>query len=264
MATWAIGDVHGCFRTLAALIARLDFDENRDRLWMVGDLVNRGPSSLKTLRWACNRAEALGGRFVAVLGNHDLHLIARQLGVSADRPGDTLEELLGADDVQDLAGWLRARPFVHLDRVAGHRVVLVHAGLPPGWSRDVVRQAARRLEERLQGASAVGLLRRPPPDDAEGLAAFTLTRMIDRSGQADPYNGPPEQAPKGLDPWFDAIPRACPGDVVVCGHWAALGLRLAPELIALDTGCVWGGQLTACRLEDRLIVQQPVLDPLPG
>ena len=150
MATWAIGDVHGCFRTLEALVERIGLDPRRDRLWMVGDLVNRGPGSLEVLRWARTLDAEMGDRFQVVLGNHDLHLIARHLGAASKRSRDTLKKVLKAADAAELIDWLRRRPFVHFERIAGRDYVLVHAGLRPGWSREDVTRAARRLERKLR------------------------------------------------------------------------------------------------------------------
>ncbi len=251
MATWAIGDVHGCFRTLEALIGRLDLDVRKDRLWMVGDLVNRGPRSLEVLRWARARADEMGDRFQVVLGNHDLHLIARHLGVAGARPRDTLKKVLKAADGPELVDWLRRRPFVHFERVAGCDYVLVHAGLRPGWSPGDALEAAGRLERKLRGPKAERLLCRR---NSKSLVAFTRMRMLDRKGKTHGYSGAPEEAPPGLRPWFDVEPRGCKGHTVVCGHWAALGVRLRPDLIALDSGCVWGNTLTAVRLDDRAVV----------
>ena len=257
MATWAIGDVHGCFRTLEALLDRLDLDLRGDRLWMVGDLVNRGPRSLETLRWARALEGEMSDRFRVVLGNHDLHLIARYLGVAGKKPRDTLKKLLKAPDAAALVDWLRRRPFVHFERIAGRDHVLVHAGLRPGWSPEKVRETAERLERRLRGSKAT---RPPRRRDKKALAAFTRARMLDAAGKPHPYSGPPERAPSGLRPWFDVEPRGCPRHTVVCGHWAALGARLYPRLVAIDSGCVWGAKLTAVRLEDRLVVQETFVD----
>ena len=252
MATWAIGDVHGCYRTLRALLGRMDLDVRRDRLWMVGDLVNRGPNSLEVLRWARALDAEMGDRFQVVLGNHDLHLIARHLGVAGKKPRDTLKKILKAADAPELVDWLRRRPFVHLERIAGRDHVLVHAGLRPGWAPEDVIKAASRLERKLRGPKAKSLLRRR---NKKSVVAFTRMRMLDRKGRTHDYSGSPEDAPSGLKPWFHAALRSCPEHTIVCGHWAALGLHLEPDLIALDTGCVWGNALTAVRLEDRLIAR---------
>ncbi|MCY4554960.1 MAG: symmetrical bis(5'-nucleosyl)-tetraphosphatase [Chloroflexi bacterium] len=284
MATWAIGDVHGCFRTLEALIDRIGLDVRKDRLWMVGDLVNRGPGSLQVLRWARARANEMGDRFQVVLGNHDLHLIARHLGIGRERPRDTLEDVLSATDRADLVGWLRLGPFIHFERIEGADYVMVHAGLRPGWSPEDALGAAEHLHQELQGPGPERLLRherqrkdhsarsgddssrntnsvnRPVADSAAALSALTRTRMLDSKRAPHSYNGPPDRAPRGLRAWFDIEPRGCPDHTVICGHWAALGLQLRPTLIALDTGCVWGGRLTAVRLGDRRVVQQDRVD----
>ncbi|MXX76202.1 MAG: symmetrical bis(5'-nucleosyl)-tetraphosphatase [Holophagales bacterium] len=260
MATWAIGDVHGCFRTLEALLDRMEFDVRRDRLWMVGDLVNRGPRSLQTLRWARALEAEMGERFRVVLGNHDLHLIARHLGVAGERPRDTLTEVLEATDAPELIDWLRRRPFVHFERIAGRDHVLAHAGLQPGWSPEDALEASGQLSRLLTGQHARLLLRREG-DPKHGrnraaLAAFTRSRMLDSESRPHDWSGPPEEAPSGLKPWFRVSPRSCPERTIVCGHWAALGLHLEDDLIALDSGCVWGGRLTGVRLEDRRVVQE--------
>ncbi|MYA06759.1 MAG: symmetrical bis(5'-nucleosyl)-tetraphosphatase [Holophagales bacterium] len=260
MATWAIGDVHGCFRTLQALLDRMEFDVRRDRLWMVGDLVNRGPRSHETLRWARALDAEMSDRFRVVLGNHDLHLIARHLGVAGERPRDTLAKVLEAADARELVDWLRRRPFVHFERIAGRDYVLVHAGLRPGWAPEDVTKEGRRLERKLQGPKATRLFQRR---NKGSLVTFTRMRMLDRKGEAHDYSGPPEDAPPGLRPWFRAGPRSCPEHTIVCGHWAALGLQLEPDFIALDTGCVWGGRLTAVRLDDRRVVQEVQSDSRP-
>ncbi len=281
MATWAIGDVHGCYRTLQALLGRMDLDVRRDRLWMVGDLVNRGPRSLKVLRWAQELDKEMGDRFQVVLGNHDLHLIARHLGIAEARPRDTLDGILDAPEGPDLVEWLRRRPFVHFERVGDCDYVLVHAGLVPGWSAADALAASQRLGRLLRGRDAQLLLRRgsdpgqrrcrptPPPMPSAGdpgarnraaLAAFTRTRMLDSELRPHEWSGPPEDAPSGLKPWYRVRPRSCPEHTIVCGHWAALGLRLEHDLIALDSGCAWGGPLTAIRLDDRRVVQEPRSD----
>lgn len=259
MATWAIGDVHGCFRTLEALIERIDLDVSRDRLWMVGDLVNRGPSSLEVLRWARALDREMGDRFEVVLGNHDLHLIARHQGIAEARPGDTLEEVLKAADGPGLVEWLRRRPFIQFEGIGSEDFVLVHAGLLPGWSQQDATAAARRLERQLQGPDPELLLY---SRSDEALAAFTRMRMLDPEAKFHDYNGPPEAAPAALSPWFEVEPRGCPGHTAVTGHWAALGMRLQRDLIALDSGCVWGGKLTAVRLDDRRVAQKSVVDRL--
>ena len=270
MATYAIGDVHGCFATLRALLGRIDFRPARDRLWMVGDLVNRGPDSLAVLRWAA----ALGDGLVAVLGNHDLHLLARAAGVAERRRRDTLEEVLAAPDRDELLAWLRARPVLHRD---GDRV-LVHAGLFPQWSVEEAEGLAREVEERLRGKASLRLLRQASLKRAErwrpalsagararvALAAMARLRALDGDGRmCVDWSGPPAGLPAGCRAWFAVAERRSAEAQIVCGHWAALGLRLEPGLAALDTGCVWGHCLTAWRLDDGQVFQEPSLDA-PG
>lgn len=276
MATYAIGDVHGCSRTLAALLAELPLDLGRDRLWLAGDLVNRGPDSLGVLRWARDTAERMGERFVAVLGNHDLHLLARAAGVAESRRRDTLERLLDAPDGEELAAWLRGRPLLHREG----QTFLVHAGLLPDWSVEDAEVRAREAEAALRGPEGSRILaryaaacgrasgREPGGREAGGertdrtLAVLTLLRTVDRRGEPRfELTGPPAEAPPGLVPWFEAPGRRSAGALAVFGHWAALGLSLAPQVRALDSGCVWGGSLSAVRLEDSRVFQVCCRDP---
>ncbi len=265
MATFVLGDIHGCFATLEALLARMPFDPDFDRLWLVGDLVNRGPDSLGVLRWAKGLAGRMGERLVAVLGNHDLRLLARHVGIGKARPRDTLEEVLAAPDRDELVGWLGARPFLHREG----DVVLVHAGLLPEWEPDAAEAWARRVEAALAGPRGTDLLRPPPQDGADpvpadlrsALASFTLLRTCTVEGLPCHFSGPPEEAPSGCVPWFRIPGRRSAQATVVCGHWAALGLVVEPRVVALDTGCVWGQRLTAMRLEDQALFQQESLEP---
>jgi len=267
MATYAIGDVHGCYQTLRRLLRRIGYDPAGDRLWLVGDLVNRGPRSLAVLRWAAEQ----GDRIVAVLGNHDLHLLARAAGLAEPKRRDTLDEVLEAEDRDDLLGWLRARPVLH--RADGW--VMVHAGLFPDWSAGQAEALAREVETALRSAEADRLLeafgRKSPEkwkDSLAGLeraraalAGFAKLRTIRPDGRmcAD-FSGAPEQAPKGCVPWFSAPGRQSADHTVVFGHWAALGLKLEGGVAGLDTGCAWGRWLTALRLEDRSLFQEPAAD----
>jgi bis(5'-nucleosyl)-tetraphosphatase (symmetrical) len=264
MATYAIGDVHGCFETLHRLLRRIAFDRRQDRLWLVGDLVNRGPGSLDVLRWGVEQ----GDRIVVVLGNHDLHLLARAAGVSEVKRRDTLETVLEAPDRDDLLLWLRNRPLVHRE---GDRL-LVHAGLFPSWSPDDAERLAREVEERLRGDKAPRLLAAIDQktadrwrDDLSGhdrvrtaLAGFARLRTLDAEERMCPdFSGPPQMAPKGCRPWFAIPDRRSAGTRVFFGHWAALGLHLEDGVAALDTGCAWGRELTALRLDDGKVFQEP-------
>jgi bis(5'-nucleosyl)-tetraphosphatase (symmetrical) len=266
VATYAIGDVQGCFRTLERLLRQIRFDDSRDRLWLVGDLVNRGPRSLAVLRWA----RRLGQRLVTVLGNHDLHLIGVAFGLRRERPRDTLAEVLRAHDREDLVEWLRSRPLVYHER----EYLLVHAGLHPEWTAREAVRLAREAEHVLQShriEDAIGALREEAPGWSHDLsrkgrlriALQTLTglRTCKKSGRpCSGFSGPPEDAPRGCRPWFEVPGRRSADVTVVCGHWAALGIRIQRGLIALDTGCVWGRRLTALRLEDRAVFQEPFAD----
>jgi len=271
MATYAIGDVHGCFDTLQALLRRIRFDRATDRLWMVGDLVNRGPKSLAVLRWAAE----MDDRLAVVLGNHDLHLVARAMGVGEAKRRDTLDEVLAAPDRDDLLDWLRSRPLLHRedDRV------LVHAGLFPSWSLDKAERLAREVEAWLRGDDAPRLVETIERKVAErwqggmsdwdrartALAGFAKLRTLQEDGRMCPdFTGLPQDAPKGCKPWFGDPGRRSAGAFVIFGHWAALGLYVRDGLTALDTGCAWGRCLTALRLDDRKLFQEPAVERPAG
>lgn len=264
MATYAIGDVQGCFRELRALLGRIGFDRKRDRLWFVGDLVNRGPDSLSVLRFVRD----LGERAITVLGNHDLHLVARALGNARARPDDTLDAVLSAADAGDLIDRLRTLPLLHGE--GGW--ILVHAGLLPQWPVARARALALEVEQALAGPAHRDFISRlygSRPDrwddalqgaDRLRVIVNAMTRM--RFCTADGVmefqtKGETGAAPEGYLPWFDVPGRLSADATIVCGHWSALGLRLRPDLAALDTGCVWGGKLTALRLDDRAVFQVP-------
>ena len=262
MATLAIGDVHGCFESLQTLLDHIDFDPRRDRLWFVGDLVNRGPASLAVLRFV----KGLGEGARVVLGNHDLHLLARAAGVVDARRLDTLDEVLGARDSAELLAWLCSRPLFYREGPWA----MVHAGLFPAWTLDEAEELAAEVGEELAGGERDHLLARlrQPPFPAWSprlprteryrlaLVAFTLLRGLTPDGRPfERYAGPPAHAPVGFKPWF-AVPHAREaGSRVLFGHWAALDLHITPEVVGLDTGCAWGGRLTAFRLEDGKVFQ---------
>jgi bis(5'-nucleosyl)-tetraphosphatase (symmetrical) len=263
VATYAIGDVQGCFGTLKRLLDRIEFDPATDRALLVGDLVNRGPQSAEVLRWAMRHEKAVR----VVLGNHDLHLISRALGVSGKKKRDTLDGVLEARDRHDLIDWLRTRPLAH--RENGHLVV--HAGILPSWTADDAERLAGEAEEVLQSKDAPRLLASlgaPAQKWTEKLRGMdrmvnvvqVLTRMrtCDRDGVPDlEFSGPPDEAPPGSRPWFDFPARKEKAVTVVFGHWAALGLHVGAHAIGLDTGAVWGNKLTAMRLRDRKVFQEP-------
>jgi bis(5'-nucleosyl)-tetraphosphatase (symmetrical) len=250
VATWAIGDVQGCATTLERLLARLA-PARSDRLLFCGDLVNRGARSLDALRLVRSLAE----RAVAVLGNHDLHLLARAHGVAARRPKDTLEEVLDAPDRDELLAWLIERPLLHRE---ADGTVVVHAGLHPAWSADEAERRARAAEASLR-RDPTGFLAAFTKDEsaAEDARVLTRIRTVKEDGALCSFGGPPVDAPAGCAPWFAAKERRSAGTRVVFGHWSALGLRIAPDTIGLDTGCVWGRTLTAVSLETADVVQEP-------
>jgi len=264
--SYAIGDIQGCMESLRALLERIDYEPGRDRLWLTGDLVNRGPRSLEVLRWARDQ----GDKVVAVLGNHDLHLLGRAAGVASRRPRDTVEDVLAAPDREELIEWLRRRPVL----VREGSLVLVHAGLLPEWSIGHAEELARELEQELRGPRWADLLAgwrgapsawrkemAPGPRRALALAAMATLRVVTTEGaMRRDFNGAPSDAPPGTTPWFDHPGRRSREARVVCGHWAALGLLLRDDLAALDTGCVWGKKLTALRLDDGALFQQPALE----
>jgi bis(5'-nucleosyl)-tetraphosphatase (symmetrical) len=256
MAVYAVGDVQGCAAELEDLLEKLNFDASRDRLWFVGDLVNRGPDSLQVLR----RVRELGEAAVVVLGNHDLHLLALRAGSAEPDPG--LQAVLSAPDRERLLDWLQSRPLLHHDPRL--RVSMVHAGLPPQWSLEAARSCAAELEAALQGERSGELFEhmygnRPDlwRDDLEGYDrlrfitnALTRLRVCDPDGRMKlKFKGPPSRIPRGCAPWFEVPWRGTRGRRIVCGHWSALGYRDSDGVLALDTGCVWGGTLTAQRID---------------
>lgn len=262
MPTYAIGDIQGCFDSLEALLGRFRFDSRADRLWLVGDLVNRGPRSLDVLRWA----RGLGDRAVTVLGNHDLHLLGVAAGVRPLRPRDTFAEVLAATDAADLLAWLARRPLLHREG----SVLMVHAGLLPVWTWDQAERLAREAEGRLSVEPALFQKRLSPgaaPElrrVAETVAALTRARCLTRDGAlVEEYTGGWRDRPAGTFPWFDHPDRLLGEGTVIFGHWASLGLVVRPDIIALDSACVWGGDLSAVRLEDRAVFVQPSLEELP-
>ncbi|HET7062107.1 MAG TPA: symmetrical bis(5'-nucleosyl)-tetraphosphatase [Nitrosospira sp.] len=264
MPIFAIGDLQGCYSSFRQLIDRIQFDPARDRLWLVGDLVNRGPDSLATLRFV----KELGNAAVTVLGNHDLHLLMVAAGCARLRPDDTLEDILAAPDREELLDWLRHREMLHVE--GDH--VLVHAGLLPSWSVQKASELARMVEDGFRSTNfhefCANMYGNQPDqwsDELEGhersrvvINAMTRMRVCTRDGKMNfSYKGPPQDAPPGYLPWFDVPGRASQEATIICGHWSALGLRMEENLIALDTACVWGKALTAVRLDDREVIQVP-------
>jgi len=262
MSAYAIGDLQGCLEPLQRLLEKIQFDPKQDHLWFAGDLINRGPQSLETLRFLRSMAPAV----TAVLGNHDLHFLAVAMGHQSCKRADTLDELLSAPDRDELVAWLRQLPLLHHD--AELNFVMTHAGLPPQWRREQAAVLANEVEmviqddERCHAFFAAMYGNEPATwrDDLSGtdrLRAITnaLTRM--RFCQAD---GTLElktkqsitEAPEGFAPWFSHPQRQTKDERILFGHWAALeGQTDTDNVFALDTGCVWGGPLSALRLEDQ-------------
>ena len=258
MATYAIGDVQGCFGSLTILLETLRFDPANDRLWFTGDLVNRGPRSLETLRFVRD----LGDRAVTVLGNHDLHLLGVACGGRRLKAGDTLTDVLEAPDRDELIAWLRFQPLLHRD--ADRAVTMVHAGLPPQWTLDAAQACAAAVEAKLRSAGIKKLMRHLsanqcdmwspalPYADQLGYIINCLTRLryCDPAGRLElREKGPPGSQPAPYLPWFSVPGRLHASETVIFGHWASLGACNEPGVHALDTGCVWGGVLTALCLE---------------
>lgn len=260
MATYAIGDVQGCYDSLMKLLDKIDYDDNQDTLWFAGDLVNRGPKSLKTLRFI----KGLGDKAVSVLGNHDLHLLALYYCGQAPKKSDTLLPALTANDSEEIMAWLRHLPLVHRDKKLN--AVMVHAGLPPQWSAKKAVKRSQEVEQFLQGESYLEFFHHMYgnlPDQwhksLQGLDRlraivnyFTRMRYCTSDGKLDLITKEGlDKAPAGFKPWFK-LKRKSSDDRIFFGHWAALeGKADSPNVFALDTGCVWGGKLSAIRIEDE-------------
>jgi len=259
MAVYAIGDLQGCYDPFRELLDALDFDPGNDTLWLAGDLVNRGPKSLKTLRFV----KSLGDSAITVLGNHDLHLLA--LWTGSQRFGKrfgTLEKLLRAPDADELCDWLRHQPLAHYDK--GLDTLLVHAGTHPDWGVKKSLARAAEVEQELRNGDYETLLEKiygNSPASWSGklkgykrlrfiINCLTRIRMITVDNRLNfTHKGTPWRARKNILPWYKANNRATETTRVVFGHWSQLGLIVLPELVSLDTGCVWGRQLTAVRLD---------------
>ncbi|MBL8278315.1 MAG: symmetrical bis(5'-nucleosyl)-tetraphosphatase [Pelomonas sp.] len=261
---YLIGDLQGCCDALERLLQRLDFSPSRDRLWLLGDLVNRGPASLATLR----RLISLGDAATCLLGNHDLHLLAAAHDVRRPHKGDTVDDILAASDRAALVDWLRHQRMAVFD--AGW--LMVHAGVPPQWSRDDTLALAGEVEAVLRSPDLPDFLHamygNEPARWSPALTgtprlrftvnALTRLRFCTAEGEMDfKTKDGAGAAPEGFMPWFDVPGRRTEGTPIAFGHWSTLGLLDRPQLLGLDTGCVWGGQLTAARVDGtrREIIQ---------
>jgi bis(5'-nucleosyl)-tetraphosphatase (symmetrical) len=244
------------------MLELIKFDKEKDRLWLVGDLVNRGADSLSVLRLV----KSMGDAAITVLGNHDLHLLAVAAGVAELHHSDTLDEILAAPDREELLTWLRHQRMLHVQ----HDFVLLHAGLLPDWSVQKAQQLAHEVEQALRGADYITLLEKmygnTPDEWDDALTGYKRLRVITNAltrmrictvaGEMQfKFKGELGDVPQGYLPWYALPQRASADATVVFGHWSALGLIVKPNVIALDTGCLWGGNLTAIRLEDRQIFQ---------
>jgi len=268
MATYAIGDVQGCYHSLRSLLSKTEFDPSRDRLWLVGDLINRGAGSLEVLRLLVEYHSQYPSSVTAVLGNHDLHALAAAAGMIAPRAGDTLQPILQAPDCGELLTWLRHCPLVH----AEDGYLMVHAGLLPQWSAGMAVCLAAEVEQVLRGgdyreflANMYGNLPDCWDDVLQGMDrlrlivnAMTRLRVCKPDGSMDfRFKGEYADIPPSLLPWFKMPQRKSANSKILFGHWSALGFYQDHNVVALDTGCVWGGKLTAMRLEDEQLFQVP-------
>ncbi len=257
MTVYAIGDIQGCFDDLRRLLDKIAFDESSDQLWFVGDLVNRGPDSLAVLRFI----KRLDARAVTVLGNHDLHLLAVADGIDKLKGGDTFDAILAAPDRDELVQWLRHRPLLHTDPLVGF--TMLHAGLPPEWSIRQARAHAGEVEAVLRGPLCSEFFHHMYGDQPDHwddalvewdrlrfiVNCFTRLRFVDETGRVHLKAKGAPATNRHLIPWFRAAGRQSKGERIVFGHWSTLGLVMEHDVYALDTGCVWGGALTALRLD---------------
>lgn len=269
MATYAIGDVQGCYRELLELLDQINFDQTDDQLLFTGDIVNRGPGSLETLR-LIRQLDA-----VMVLGNHDLHLLAVAAGKAGLRRKDTLESILNANDCSELLSWLKRRPLLYRDIKT--KFILIHAGLPPQWTVAQAQGHANEVEQVLRGESAAEFFSHMYGDEPEVWSedlqdwdrlrfitnCFTRLRYCDHEGRIYMREkGPPGRQKETLMPWYQVGSRKSAGETIIFGHWATIRLGKKQDfesarVHALDTGCVWGGKLTAMRLDDEKYFSVP-------
>ncbi len=259
MAIYAIGDVQGCYKELLRLLEVIKFDNSQDQLWFAGDLVNRGPESLETLRFI----KSLGKSAITVLGNHDLHLLAASCAPQSVNTKAALDQVLTAPDRDELIDWLRHQPlFYHNDEFC-----LVHAGIPPQWDLNQTKKLALAAEQALQGTDYTYVLRAMYGDKPNlwsvGLRgmprlrfiinSFTRMRYCDKEGRLDfNHNGPPGSQAAHLMPWFKAPGRKSADMKIIFGHWSSLGYYAGDNCYAIDTGCLWGGQLTSIKLGEQV------------
>ncbi len=264
MTDYALGDIQGCYDELRELLERIAFDPEQDRLWLCGDLVNRGPKSLEVLRFI----RQLDERAICVLGNHDLHLLASAYGGAAHREDHSLDAVLEAPDADELIHWLRHRPLMHSDHAKD--LHMIHAGLPPQWDIASAQRHAREVERQLRGSDPGAFFaemygNKPDRwrDDLQGMErlrfitnCFTRLRYCKPNGKLClKEKGPPGSQPPDCLPWFRVPGRASARSRILFGHWSTLGYHSENNTWGLDSGCLWGGRLTALRL-DRFEIEQ--------
>lgn len=264
MATYAIGDLQGCFFSFQALLKKIQFSTDQDRLWFVGDLVNRGPGSLEVMRWILAHQSSV----VTVLGNHDLHTLVVAEGFVSAHRGDTIQTLLDAPDAEEILNWLRAQPLIHFQ----HGYLMVHAGLLPHWTVAQALALGEEVHLALRANNYRDFLKQmygnEPNAWREELTgwdrlrvitnAMTRLRICKSDGEMEfKFKGEIQNVPSGYQPWFELSHRASANTPIIFGHWSALGLQHRHNVHSLDTGCLWGGHLSAMRLEDKQIFQVP-------
>lgn len=263
MAVYAIGDIQGCYDDLMGLLEEIQFDQGKDRLWFTGDLVNRGPDSLRVLRFVRD----LGDNAISVLGNHDLHMLALAEGYAPHHRSDTLDEILNAPDREDLLNWVRQQPLLYHDEKL--HFTMVHAGLPPQWDLSLAQQCAFEVESVLRGDNYLEFLANmygnEPDIWDENLQGWDRLRFITNCFSRLRYcnsegqlclksKGEPGTQPKGYLPWFEVPGRKSKDMRIIFGHWSTLGLYRDNGVFSLDTGCLWGGLLTAMHLESDMSI----------
>jgi len=258
MSVYAIGDIHGCYDSLMTLLDHIHFNEQDDQLWFTGDLVNRGLKNLETIRFV----KGLGNSAITVLGNHELHLLAKAAGCPAPKHSDTFQDIIEAEDSQEFLEWLRYRPILHHDPTLGF--TLIHAGLAPQWDLAKAQLCAKELEKILQGQHSNEFLKEmygnEPAVWSDSLSGYdrlrfivnclTRLRFCDENGSMTmKETGPPGSQPRTYLPWFQVPNRASRKMKIICGHWSTLSYYAADGIYALDTGCFWGRGLTALKLD---------------
>jgi bis(5'-nucleosyl)-tetraphosphatase (symmetrical) len=266
MATYAIGDIQGCYHAFQALLEKIRFDAMHDTLWLVGDIINRGSGSLEVMRWCYEHQQSLK----MVLGNHDLHALAVKHGIKQAHRHDTLQSSIDAADSDVLFTWLRHQPIFHAQNIAGRGYAMVHAGLFPQWTLEHAINLALEVESTLRADAYATFLThmygnypKSWNDDLTGFDrmrvitnAMTRMRVCSPNGEMEfEFKGELQNIPQGYMPWFDVPERLSQNTAIICGHWSALGLRQRNNVYALDTGCLWGGKLTAMCLETQAITQ---------